>query len=117
MTDDEAKAMVKRTYDAAVELFAYLCKAYNLNPLADGGAFLFLGDLTRSSGSAPYKIAIFAVSGGTGFSAGGSILGEGVYIYNNKITWYAPGKIRLTSTDSSSVISGLSSNFVVIRLH
>lgn len=31
-----AKAMVKRTYDAAVELFAYLCKKYGLNPLADG---------------------------------------------------------------------------------
>lgn len=31
-----AKAVVKRTYDAAVELFAYLCKLYNLNPLADG---------------------------------------------------------------------------------
>lgn len=32
----KAKEMVKRTYDAAVELFAYLCKEYNLNPLADG---------------------------------------------------------------------------------
>jgi hypothetical protein len=31
-----AKAAVKRTYDAAVELFAFLCKEYNLNPLADG---------------------------------------------------------------------------------
>ncbi len=32
----KAKAMVKRTYEAAVELFAYLCKEYNLDPLADG---------------------------------------------------------------------------------
>ena len=31
-----AKAVVKRTYEAAVELFAFLCKQYNLNPLADG---------------------------------------------------------------------------------
>lgn len=31
-----AKAMVKRTYDAAVELFAMLCEKYNLDPLADG---------------------------------------------------------------------------------
>ncbi len=31
-----AMAVVKRTYDAAVELFAYLCKQYGLNPLADG---------------------------------------------------------------------------------
>lgn len=31
-----AKAAAKRTYDAAVELFAFLCKEYNLNPLADG---------------------------------------------------------------------------------
>lgn len=31
-----AKAVAKRTYEAAVELFAYLCKKYNLNPLADG---------------------------------------------------------------------------------
>ena len=31
-----AKAMVERTYKAAVELFAYLCKQYGLNPLADG---------------------------------------------------------------------------------
>ena len=31
-----AKAVVKRTYDAAVELFAFLCKQYNLDPLADG---------------------------------------------------------------------------------
>lgn len=32
----EAKAVTKRTYEAAVELFAFLCKEYNLNPLADG---------------------------------------------------------------------------------
>lgn len=31
-----AKAVVKRTYEAAVELFAFLCKQYNLDPLADG---------------------------------------------------------------------------------
>ena len=31
-----AKATVKRTYESAVELFAYLCKVYGLNPLADG---------------------------------------------------------------------------------
>ena len=33
---EAAMAVVKRTYDAAVELFAYLCKQYGLNPLADG---------------------------------------------------------------------------------
>lgn len=35
---DTAKArdMVGRTYKSAVELFAYLCKEYALNPLADG---------------------------------------------------------------------------------
>ena len=32
----KAKEMVKRTYDAAVELFAMLCKEYELDPLADG---------------------------------------------------------------------------------
>lgn len=32
----KAKACVKRTYDTAVELFAYLCKEYGLNPLGDG---------------------------------------------------------------------------------
>ena len=32
----KTKATVMRTYNAAVELFAYLCKTYNLNPLADG---------------------------------------------------------------------------------
>lgn len=32
----EAKAVVKRTYESAVELFAMLCKQYNLDPLADG---------------------------------------------------------------------------------
>lgn len=31
-----AKAVVTRTYEAAVELFAQLCKEYNLNPLGDG---------------------------------------------------------------------------------
>ena len=31
-----AKAMAQRTYDTAVQLFAHLCKQYNLNPLADG---------------------------------------------------------------------------------
>lgn len=31
-----ARAVVKRTYEAAVELFAYLCKEYGLNPVADG---------------------------------------------------------------------------------
>lgn len=33
---EEAEALVKRTYEAAVKLFAYLSKQYNLNPLADG---------------------------------------------------------------------------------
>lgn len=32
----EAKATAKRTYDAAVELFAHLCKEYKLDPLAKG---------------------------------------------------------------------------------
>ena len=32
----KAKIMVERTYKSAVELFAYLCKEYNLNPLAEG---------------------------------------------------------------------------------
>lgn len=31
-----AKAVAKRTYEAAVELFAMLCKKFGLNPLADG---------------------------------------------------------------------------------
>lgn len=31
-----AKAVVKRTYESAVELFAMLCKQYGLNPLEDG---------------------------------------------------------------------------------
>lgn len=31
-----ARAAVTRTYNAAVELFAFLCKKYNLNPLASG---------------------------------------------------------------------------------
>lgn len=33
---EKAKEMAKRTYEAAVELFAYLCKEFNLDPLADG---------------------------------------------------------------------------------
>jgi GH24 family phage-related lysozyme (muramidase) len=33
---EAAMEVVKRTYDTAVELFAYLCKMYNLNPLEDG---------------------------------------------------------------------------------
>ncbi len=31
-----AKAVAERTYKAAVELFAYLCQEYNLDPTADG---------------------------------------------------------------------------------
>lgn len=31
-----AKIVAERTYDAAVELFAYICKEYNLDPTADG---------------------------------------------------------------------------------
>lgn len=31
-----AQAAARRTYQAAVELFAMLCKTYNLNPMADG---------------------------------------------------------------------------------
>lgn len=31
-----ARATAKRTYNAAVELFAYLCKLHNLDPLRDG---------------------------------------------------------------------------------
>ena len=33
---EAARAVVKRTYESAVELFAFLCKKFNLNPLADG---------------------------------------------------------------------------------
>lgn len=33
---ETAKAIAERTYKAAVELFAFLCKKYSLNPLADG---------------------------------------------------------------------------------
>lgn len=33
---EDALAVAKRTYDAAVELFAYLCTSYGLDPLADG---------------------------------------------------------------------------------
>ena len=33
---DEARGCVKRAYQAAVELFAMLCKEFGLNPLADG---------------------------------------------------------------------------------
>ena len=33
---EAARAVVRRTYEAAVELFAYLCKEYELDPLADG---------------------------------------------------------------------------------
>lgn len=33
---ESALALVKRTYDTAVELFAYLCKEFNLDPLANG---------------------------------------------------------------------------------
>lgn len=33
---EKAKTMVTRTYNAAVELFAYLCKEYGLDPTADG---------------------------------------------------------------------------------
>lgn len=32
----KAKATAERTYKSAVELFAYICKQYGLNPLADG---------------------------------------------------------------------------------
>lgn len=32
----EARAMVKRTYESAAELFAYLCRIYGLDPLKDG---------------------------------------------------------------------------------
>ena len=32
----KAKEIVERTYKSAVELFAYLCKEYDLNPLEDG---------------------------------------------------------------------------------
>lgn len=32
----ETKAFLQRTYKTAVELFAYLCKEFKLNPLADG---------------------------------------------------------------------------------
>lgn len=31
-----AKAVAERTYKAAVELFAMLCKEFHLDPLADG---------------------------------------------------------------------------------
>ena len=33
---EAARAVAKRTYESAVELFAFLCDKFNLNPLADG---------------------------------------------------------------------------------
>lgn len=33
---EKAKAVVRRTYKAAVELFAFLCKKYQLDPLGEG---------------------------------------------------------------------------------
>lgn len=33
---EQTKAVVLRTYNSAVELFAYLCEKFSLNPLADG---------------------------------------------------------------------------------
>ena len=33
---EQAKEVVKRTYESAVELFAFLCGKYQLDPLADG---------------------------------------------------------------------------------
>lgn len=33
---NDAMAVVKRTYDTAVELFAFLCREYRLNPLEEG---------------------------------------------------------------------------------
>lgn len=33
---NDARAVVQRTYDTAVQLFAHLCKEFNLDPLADG---------------------------------------------------------------------------------
>ena len=33
---ERARAIVERTYKSAVELFAYLCNAYKLDPLSDG---------------------------------------------------------------------------------
>lgn len=33
---EAAKEVAKRTYESAVELFAFLCGMFNLNPLADG---------------------------------------------------------------------------------
>ena len=33
---EAARVVVKRTYEAAVELFAYLCEKYGLDPLTDG---------------------------------------------------------------------------------
>ena len=33
---EAARAVVRRTYEAAVELFAFLCKRYGLDPMADG---------------------------------------------------------------------------------
>ena len=33
---ESARESVKKTYESAVELFAYLCNEYGLNPLADG---------------------------------------------------------------------------------
>lgn len=48
-----AKAVAKRTYEAAVELFASLCKQYNLDPMKGGGV-----TTTPSTGN--------AATGGTG---------------------------------------------------
>lgn len=47
----KARDMVERTYKSAVELFAHLCKEYNLNPLAEGVILAHSEGFTRGLSS------------------------------------------------------------------
>ena len=49
-----AKAVAKRTYEAAVELFAFLCKKFDLNPLADGVIISHKEGYTREDTQSEY---------------------------------------------------------------
>lgn len=120
------KDFVTKTYRTAVELFAYLCRQYNLNPLADGviishseghkrGIASNHGDVEHLWGKygltmAQFRQDIKSVMGGGGSVAGGQAQGaaapvQGKTIKKGDTVTFTGGPVYKSSTAAQAAVT------------
>ena len=122
---EEARACAKRSYDAAVELFAMLCKQFNLDPLKDGvivshkegcarGIASNHGDpehLWNQLGTGytmnGFRAAVKAAMGAGGVTTPGTPAKPTTAPETGKLT---PYKVRITATDLN-IRAGAGTNY------